>query len=110
MSAINIPQSKSMQSATSIEGPKKHIIAFIFSILLTIIAFATGCGGEINTTFIYIILVRYGDYSSIHSDGILDAYERSRTCFPDHRHFDGRVRRIHDCHHGRILGLVVIRS
>ncbi|WP_219835558.1 cytochrome C oxidase subunit IV family protein [Paenibacillus sp. R14(2021)] len=39
------------------EGPKKHIIAFIFSILLTVIAFAMVAAGEINTTFIYIFLV-----------------------------------------------------
>ncbi|AZN39739.1 cytochrome C oxidase subunit IV family protein [Paenibacillus albus] len=39
------------------EGPKKHIIAFIFSILLTIIAFAMVAAGEVNTTFIYIMLV-----------------------------------------------------
>jgi cytochrome c oxidase subunit 4 len=40
-----------------VEGPKKHIIAFIFSILLTFIAFATVISGEINKDFIYIILV-----------------------------------------------------
>ncbi|MFC4810591.1 cytochrome C oxidase subunit IV family protein [Paenibacillus sp. GCM10023250] len=39
------------------EGPKKHIIAFIMSILLTIIAFAMVAAGEINTTFIYMFLV-----------------------------------------------------
>jgi cytochrome c oxidase subunit 4 len=40
-----------------VEGPKKHIIAFIFSLLLTFIAFATVISGEINKDFIYIILV-----------------------------------------------------
>ncbi|MCU6712758.1 cytochrome C oxidase subunit IV family protein [Paenibacillus sp. J5C_2022] len=40
-----------------VEGPKKHIIAFIFSILLTLVAFATVMGGGINKDFIYIILV-----------------------------------------------------
>ncbi|MEV5027007.1 cytochrome C oxidase subunit IV family protein [Paenibacillus sp. LPE1-1-1.1] len=40
-----------------VEGPKKHIIAFLFSILLTFIAFATVISGEINKDFIYIILV-----------------------------------------------------
>lgn len=39
------------------EGPKKHIIAFIFSILLTFIAFALVMAGEINTDFVYIMLV-----------------------------------------------------
>jgi len=40
-----------------VEGPKKNIIAFIFSILLTLIAFATVMSGEINKDFTYIILV-----------------------------------------------------
>lgn len=40
-----------------VEGPKKHIIAFLFSVLLTFIAFATVISGEINKDFIYIILV-----------------------------------------------------
>ncbi|QYR22613.1 cytochrome C oxidase subunit IV family protein [Paenibacillus sp. sptzw28] len=39
------------------EGPRKHIIAFIFSILLTVIAFAAVSAGEINQSFVYIILV-----------------------------------------------------
>ncbi|MBW7476891.1 cytochrome C oxidase subunit IV family protein [Paenibacillus oenotherae] len=39
------------------EGPQKHIIAFIFSILLTVIAFAAVAAGEVNETFIYIILI-----------------------------------------------------
>lgn len=40
-----------------VEGPKKHIVAFIMSLVLTIIAFAAVAAGEINTTFTYIILV-----------------------------------------------------
>jgi cytochrome c oxidase subunit 4 len=40
-----------------VEGPKKHIIAFIFSVLLTFIAFAVVISGEINKDFAYIILV-----------------------------------------------------
>jgi Heme/copper-type cytochrome/quinol oxidase, subunit 4 len=39
------------------EGPQKHIVAFIMSLALTIIAFAAVAAGEINTTFTYIILV-----------------------------------------------------
>jgi len=42
---------------TKPEGSKKHIIAFIFSILLTFIAFALVMAGEINTDFVYILLV-----------------------------------------------------
>jgi len=40
-----------------VEGPKKHVIAFIFSLVLTLIAFAAVMGGEINKDFIYIILI-----------------------------------------------------
>ncbi|AJY75518.1 cytochrome C oxidase subunit IV family protein [Paenibacillus beijingensis] len=39
------------------EGPRKHIIAYFFSILLTLIAFATVIAGEINTSFVYILLI-----------------------------------------------------
>ncbi|WP_372662592.1 cytochrome C oxidase subunit IV family protein [Cohnella sp.] len=40
-----------------VEGPRKHIVAFVMSLALTIIAFAAVSAGEINTTFTYIILV-----------------------------------------------------
>lgn len=40
-----------------VEGPRKHIVAFILSLALTLIAFATVASGEINTQFTYIILV-----------------------------------------------------
>jgi len=43
--------------ATNPEGSKKHIVAFIFSILLTFIAFALVMAGEINTDFVYIMLM-----------------------------------------------------
>jgi cytochrome c oxidase subunit 4 len=39
------------------EGPQKHIVAFVLSLALTVIAFAAVSAGEINTTFTYIILV-----------------------------------------------------
>lgn len=39
------------------EGPQKHIIAFIFSILLTVVAFSAVAAGEVNETFIYLILI-----------------------------------------------------
>lgn len=42
---------------TKHEGPKKHIVAYIFSILLTFIAFVVVMSGEINTDFVYIMLV-----------------------------------------------------
>lgn len=40
-----------------IEGPRNHIIAFILSLVLTIIAFAAVSAGELNKTFVYFILV-----------------------------------------------------
>jgi len=40
-----------------VEGPKKHVISYLFSILLTLIAFATVMSGELNRDFIYIVLV-----------------------------------------------------
>ncbi|WP_152396413.1 cytochrome C oxidase subunit IV family protein [Paenibacillus guangzhouensis] len=39
------------------EGPGKHIVAFIFSIVLTLIAFAAVMAGEVNKTFTYIIIM-----------------------------------------------------
>lgn len=39
------------------EGPQKHIIAFIFSIVLTLIAFAAVMAGGVNTAFTVIILL-----------------------------------------------------
>ncbi|QJC50937.1 cytochrome C oxidase subunit IV [Paenibacillus albicereus] len=39
------------------EGPRKHIVAYLFSVLLTLVAFATVIGGEINTSFTYILLL-----------------------------------------------------
>ncbi|ALS29815.1 cytochrome C oxidase subunit IV family protein [Paenibacillus cisolokensis] len=40
-----------------LEGPQKHVIAFIFSVVLTLLAFALVMSGEMNETFIYIMLV-----------------------------------------------------
>jgi cytochrome c oxidase subunit 4 len=40
-----------------LEGPQKHIIGFIFSIMLTVIAFATVASGEVNADFVSIIIV-----------------------------------------------------
>lgn len=39
------------------EGPRKHVVAFVFSLVLTLIAFSLVIAGDINTTFIYIMLV-----------------------------------------------------
>lgn len=40
-----------------VEGSQKHIVAFVMSLALTIIAFAAVSAGDINVTFTYIILV-----------------------------------------------------
>ncbi|MFD1955620.1 cytochrome C oxidase subunit IV family protein [Paenibacillus thailandensis] len=40
-----------------LEGPQKHIVAFIFSLVLTLIAFAVVISGDVNKDFIYIILI-----------------------------------------------------
>ncbi|GIO44077.1 MULTISPECIES: cytochrome C oxidase subunit IV family protein [Paenibacillus] len=39
------------------EGPQKHVIAFIFSIILTLIAFAAVAAGGVNTAFTVILLL-----------------------------------------------------
>lgn len=55
--AGNHSVSEEQSKRHKIEGPQKHIVAFIMSLALTIIAFAAVAAGEINTTFTYIILV-----------------------------------------------------
>lgn len=40
-----------------VEGPQKHIIAFIFSLFLTLIAFAVVISGDVNKDFVYLILL-----------------------------------------------------
>ncbi|WP_028563780.1 cytochrome C oxidase subunit IV family protein [Paenibacillus pinihumi] len=40
-----------------VEGPQKHIIAYVFSLVLTLLAFATVIAGEVNTMFTYILLI-----------------------------------------------------
>ncbi|WP_018749783.1 cytochrome C oxidase subunit IV family protein [Paenibacillus sanguinis] len=39
------------------EGPEKHVIAFIFSIVLTLIAFAAVAAGGVNVAFTVILLL-----------------------------------------------------
>ncbi|MBP2001651.1 cytochrome c oxidase subunit 4 [Paenibacillus shirakamiensis] len=40
-----------------VEGPQKHVVAFIFSIVLTLIAFAAVAAGGVNSSFTIILLV-----------------------------------------------------
>ncbi|WP_438347802.1 cytochrome C oxidase subunit IV family protein [Paenibacillus sp. FA6] len=39
------------------EGPQKHIVVFIFSIVLTLIAFATVAAGGVNKAFTITLLL-----------------------------------------------------
>jgi len=39
------------------EGPSKHVVVFIFSIILTLIALAAAAAGGVNTPFTIIIMV-----------------------------------------------------
>ena len=41
------------------EGPQKHVIAFIFSIVLTLIAFASVAAGGVNTAVITSYSIHY---------------------------------------------------
>jgi len=39
------------------EGAKKHIIAYVFSLILTFISFAIVMAGELTNSFVYTLLV-----------------------------------------------------
>jgi len=39
------------------EGPQKHIIVFVLSMVLTIIAFAAVAAGNVNKTFVIFLLL-----------------------------------------------------
>ncbi|WP_027094639.1 cytochrome C oxidase subunit IV family protein [Cohnella thermotolerans] len=57
MSSGNHSVSEGEARRHKVEGPRKHIVAFVLSLALTLIAFAAVAAGEINTQFTYIILV-----------------------------------------------------
>lgn len=58
MAADQLTSNNGRKRASKHEGPQKHIVAFIFSIILTLIAFAAvGSAGEVNSTFIVILLL-----------------------------------------------------
>lgn len=46
-----------VRRSTRPEGPQKHIVAFILSIVLTAIAFAAVAAGGVNPTFTIILLL-----------------------------------------------------
>lgn len=39
------------------EGPQRHIVVFVFSVVLTLIAFAAVAAGGVNATFAIILLL-----------------------------------------------------
>lgn len=49
----NYPNAK----RTRPEGTKKHIIAYVFSLILTFLAFAVVMAGELSSGFVYTLLV-----------------------------------------------------
>ncbi|MBD2847375.1 cytochrome C oxidase subunit IV family protein [Paenibacillus sp. IB182496] len=55
--AGNHPTTENRQKRHKVEGSQKHVISYIFSLVLTLIAFATVMAGEVNTTFTYILLL-----------------------------------------------------
>lgn len=55
--ASNHSASEEQTRRHKVEGPQKHIVAFVLSLALTIIAFAAVAAGDINTNFTYFILV-----------------------------------------------------
>jgi cytochrome c oxidase subunit 4 len=57
MSSNHSSVSEGQSRHHKVEGPRKHIVAFVLSLALTLIAFAAVASGEINTQFTYIILV-----------------------------------------------------
>lgn len=57
MSGSQSTSNHSNAKQTKHEGPKKHIVAYIFSLVLTYIAFIIVMSGEINKDFTYIMLI-----------------------------------------------------
>ncbi|EFM11250.1 MULTISPECIES: cytochrome C oxidase subunit IV family protein [Paenibacillus] len=57
MAASNHSATEETKKRHKHEGPQKHIVAYIFSLLLTLIAFAAVMAGEVNTSFIIFILL-----------------------------------------------------
>ncbi|USB33759.1 cytochrome C oxidase subunit IV family protein [Paenibacillus sp. YPG26] len=57
MSEHNTNQGGAVKHRHRTEGPQKHIVAFIFSIVLTLIAFAAVAAGGVNASFTIILLV-----------------------------------------------------
>ncbi|MBD3922372.1 cytochrome C oxidase subunit IV family protein [Paenibacillus sp. PR3] len=57
MAAVNHSATEETKKRHKHEGPQKHIVAYIMSLILTLIAFAAVIAGEVNTSFIIFILL-----------------------------------------------------
>lgn len=57
MAAVNHSSSEETKKRHKHEGPQKHIVAYIMSLILTLVAFAAVMSGEVNASFIVFILL-----------------------------------------------------
>jgi cytochrome c oxidase subunit 4 len=57
MAAVNHSATEETKKRHKHEGPQKHIVAYIMSLALTLLAFAAVMAGEVNTSFIVFILL-----------------------------------------------------
>ncbi|MET3547518.1 MULTISPECIES: cytochrome C oxidase subunit IV family protein [Paenibacillus] len=57
MTTVEQHQDDTVKHGHRHEGPQKHVIVFIFSIILTAIAFASVMAGGVNVAFTVILLV-----------------------------------------------------
>jgi cytochrome c oxidase subunit IV len=57
MAAVNHSSTEESKKRHKHEGPQKHIVAYIMSLALTLLAFAAVMAGEVNTSFIVFILL-----------------------------------------------------
>lgn len=57
MAAVNHSATEETKKRHKHEGPQKHIVAYIMSLALTLLAFAAVIAGEVNTAFIVFILL-----------------------------------------------------
>lgn len=51
------PENQAVRHRHRTEGPQKHIVVFILSIVLTAIAFAAVAAGDVNPAFTIILLL-----------------------------------------------------
>lgn len=91
------------------EGPQRHIVVFIFSVILTLIAFAAVAAGVSQRDLCRDSAAGHGRSAGFSADGLLDASEGQGT-FDTDSIYAGRLfyrRNLH--YHGTVLGLVGLR-